>query len=1168
MLARSKRRGTWAGWAGWIFGCGAVAASGAPSVASVAFAAPPPPSRLQTPVALTAGGANQFMGQLSAPSEDGDRALYFIDDSRATLGLFVQSPVSSGAEPLFDFTGDIAWPRLSPDGERLAYISYTADAKGDACVRKLSSGVETCFGGTARADVEVVWLGPSGELGVLTRGALHSDIEFRRVDSSGTVTGPVLAKNVAGIAASADGRWFAYVPIKRQRDEIGVSFASRTGDGLQVSKSTPGATPETYRPKLPGVTGYPAFSHDGRTLYFAQYLNDTNGDGKIDGNDHGVIFSVPFDPDAQHPLGNAESSQLTSAAWNCHYPAPAADSLLMTCSRGGSLDVYSLPLGGAVPRDWNAKRVTDAVAAARDPWTELLLRGRLLAVTKDAKTRPSLLAEMATAHLALGEHESAAYYADQMATEASQGSDNARIGRLLAELARHYKADRALAEGQPSRAYLDAERARAERVRAVLSADGAGSDARALASLVLAEITNDSGKKGEALAIFRSVEIKELTAPVVIERAASSGRRIYALRADRKALLELDATFATHPALSVKARLTHSRAYIDELVRGVPTAARAALLRDRLAAFPRESELGLMLDIEEALATLDGTNEEAVRERIFARYKETKDVDHRRALSVRTVEAASRKGNEFLQYQFVTTWASSLRPEDAERPYGEALFHAVVLERAYGELFDNKVTAAGANFFRASRNGGALEAHVGFVEAKLLQGDDVEADYDKRFATTPDDSGYLFAKAYLAARTLKGMRDVEALSERVELAVERLERADAAQPREASIHHLWGYLLHQRALATGTRSDAVGANRHYLLALDLARTNPRQKASALHALGLLQQALGNPGRAVIYFDERARLPFGGAEQELALMLARSQALFDASRTAEAELGAAQALNMADASKELSKYRLFALDRAALFAREAGRVDVAVERYRKLIVQLDASKAPAINRLKARIGLSSSLIALGSKASAREAASSLREARQILDAGDLRPSHDGPKIHSLLHSYEYPKERFAILVDGLDARANVAAGDPAAASAALARRLQGLEKLYAEDAVDEDLHDLAGTHLQMALVAQSQKDWAAAQTQLETGLAKMRIYSEKTGTEVTDVGLGLIRSYAELQLAHGISPRQLQIDVERTVTHAYEHITRFPSPRWQDYRSLFELYLTMLRSARS
>ncbi|HJK99696.1 MAG TPA: hypothetical protein RMF84_20885, partial [Polyangiaceae bacterium LLY-WYZ-14_1] len=419
---------------------------------------PEDPLAVRVPVRLTAGGANQFMGRLSP---DGD-ALYFVSDEAGTTELFVQSPVDGGApERLFDESGDVAWPEVGPDGNRLAYVSYVRDATGDACVRRVRGGNGDGVGGARGercltrggrgAELQVVWLGPD-VLGVLSREDLHAGFSLRRFSLADGASQPLdLGDDAVGVAVSPAGGFLAYVPLEPRRQDVGVTFVNRTGSALRFVRlrgngEADSGSRRDYAPPLPGVTGYPAFGPAGRHLYFSQYLNDTNRDGRIDGNDNSVVFRVPFDPEA--PAGTspvdpaATPTQLTSARWNCHYPAPAAGRLLMTCSHGGSLDIYSLPLDGAVPTEMSLERLRGERAAARDLWTKLLLSGRMLALEPDPAARLGILEEMTLLHLGLREYESASHYADRLAASARDATEAARVGRLLGVLAAHRRDDR------------------------------------------------------------------------------------------------------------------------------------------------------------------------------------------------------------------------------------------------------------------------------------------------------------------------------------------------------------------------------------------------------------------------------------------------------------------------------------------------------------------------------------------------------------------------------------------------------------------------------------------------------------------------------------------------------------------------------------------------------
>lgn len=1122
---------------------------------------------VRLPVRLTAGSEDHLMGVA-----DADRhALYFIGDEHGTNEIFVQSPLSAGPRRLFDALGDHAFPRISPDGCRLAYISYVRDATGDACVRDLPEGSERCLTDADTAELEVIWLDHGTELGVLSRSALHSGFTLTRHPVDGGASRELLERDMIGLARSPDGAYLAYVAIEPRRSNVGVTFASRVGQGLRVQRmgaNGPDGSSIVFAPELPGLSGFPAFSLDGRYLYFSQYLNDTNRDGIIDGGDNSVIVRVGFDPSRSDPFEGQRIEQLTSSRWNCHYPSPTADALLMTCSHGGSLDIYSLPLDGVVPSDWTVERLRAELGVSRDLWAKLLIASRLSSHLSAGDGRFAVEQEIVWLHLGLREYESAIYYADRIVAESGPDSARARWARLFAELAKHRRADLALARGQLSRAYVESERRRLDDVRRISTqADGSSTpteaDLAALGRWVASEILDDLGEKTEALAELRAVDVGSLHDRFVLHLAGERAAALYGALADRTAVLAMQASLASHPAFTLGERLGHASDYVDELLRGRGAAARAAAIATARTAAADGSELALLLDVESALAVLTDADQEDVRARIFALYTAETDRERKRAIALRTVRAASRRGNEFLQYQFATTWASSVAPDDPQRRYAEELYRAIVVERAYGELDQGEIREAAGYFFQASRNAESLDAHIGFIEARARQGnEDLRAFYDQRFARTPDDPGYLFARAYLDARDLASITDPERHAATVRAIVERLERVDAAWPRRVEVHHLFGYALHRAAMVGRSREDAGAANNHYLLALDLADDRPRARAAILSSVGMLQASLGNHRRALEHFERRAHLPFVTTISELSFELARSRSHFHAREPGRARECAERALALVDRDPALARYRPLVLDRLAFASHEDGAYDAAARRYEELLGLLRGDEDAPINRLKAELGLASSSLYAGH---ADAAVASLDRADAVLAAHPDLAARGEP---SLTERYVYDRDHYAALLAGLRAEAEIALGHADRAAAALAIRARSLEAFYERSESDDDLAALAQLRLRQAEVERMRGDLGAAQRFAEDGLAKSALFNERTGSGVTQQSLGLLALYAELHLFAGIPRQELHRDVEAELRAAYEFMVRFPSPRWTSARIRSEIYLSLLGSEAS
>ena len=1192
---------------------GALGALGALDVlgAGIAHAAEPEkgrpeaPRAIREPVRLTAGGSSELMGVL----DDSERALYFVSDAGGTLDIMRQSPVQSGPTTLSGGLGDAAWPQISPDGQHIAYISFENDATGDVCVRRIEGqevGSARCLTSAASAELMLLWW-DAKSLAVLSRQGLHGDFALLRMPIDGGAPSSIAARNMVGAAISPDRRWLAYIPVTKAARDVGINFAQRAALGVGLARlgaeaggerasqgaepSQLSAEPTLYVPRLPGVTGSVTFSPAGDFLEFTQFLNDTNRDGAIDGNDNAVIFRVPFHAERAVPIGEGdEPEQLTSARWDCHYPAPSKTQLIVSCSHEGSLDVYSLPLDGAVPHEWDGERLVAEARVARDLWTRLLLAARRLVLARSPSDEEPVVLEMMTLHLELGEYESAIYYAEHRLV-----SDEAkRFGHVIAELARHRRADLALIRGETSAAYIDSERARAAGLRAGLGGvapglDGApaalagaaarraGSPARlALAAqLAISEIEDDVGDKAAALATFQNIDLGSIDDAPLAALAARRAERLYHLRGDRQSLLRALGTLAALPALDTATRLEYAERYVAELGRGRGREARAEAIAAGLSRVDAASELGLRLDVEKVLLTLDDASEESVRAELFALYKSNKDADRRRALALATLRAAAKAGNEYVQYQFVTTWASSLAPGAPERKNGEALYDDIVLDRAYGEGRQGRLGEARGYFYGSSIATDSLEAHIGFIEARLAEGREkagakgeaeaeanLDAVYEKRFARTPESPTRAFVRAYRVARTLPGERDGERHDERVGEVALLLSKVAEARPKEPQVHQLWGFALHQRARRGGSREAAVAANRQYLLALDLAREDERLSAALLHRLGLLQASLGNHGAALRYLQSRDELPHVRGEEELGLRVAMARSAWHSGDAALARDQMQRAATLIEQTPSLARYRPLVIDRLGLALTSAGDAAGARERYAELdrLLARDAGASP-LNTVKAKVGLAANALESGQP---EQAIRSLTEAERVLANGrELEPEPAVVWRRSLIYDYRYTPVQYRALVAGLRAGADRATGDDRAALAATLARVELLEERLRASEADEDRLELAQAYHHLAKLHDTLGDSAAAARAVERGLELCRSYDESTGSEVNDAELALIRDYAELRLYRGVPAEAMRRDLRAELQRVYGVICKYRSPRWSLQRYLFKTYLTEL-----
>ncbi len=1117
------------------------------------------PRAIREPVRLTVGASSELMAVLG-PDES---SLYFVSDASGTLDVMRQAPVQSGAVALSSGLGDAIWPQIAPDGRHIAYISFERDSTGDVCVRPLEkhkAGDETCLSKPDSAELQVLWW-DNASLAVLSRHGLHANFTLARVPIDGKPAKTLLAHNMVGLALSPDRRWLAYIPVDKVSEDVGVTFAQRSGVGITLQRLDVASAPITYLPRLPGATGSVVFSTAGDYLEFAQFLDDSNRDGTIDGNDNAVIFRVPFHGALGSPIAaDDEPAQLTSARWDCHYPAPAKTQLIASCSHEGSLDVYTLPLEGSVPPQWDDARLQGEIIAARDLWTRLLLAASRMALAKDLAAKEAIASQTLAWHLELGEYESTIYEAEHRLT-----SPEARAwGHIAAELARHRRADLALIRGETSDQYIEGERARAEALRAQRTGPPRLTQ---LATLVISEIEDDTGDKAAALATFRALELDKLSDRLLAPIAARRAERLFRLRADRAQLLAVYETLSGLAILDEPERLEYAQRFVTELGRGQARAARADAIRNARARAADGSALAWLLDVEAALLPLADDTQEEVRKALFALYTENKDADRRRALVLDTLRTAAKIGNEYLQYQFVTSWASSLKRAQPERKYAEQLYDDIVLNRAYGEGRQGHRGEARGYFYGATVATDSLEAHVGFIEARMAEGGagasrELDQTYAKRFAKEPDHPVYAFVQAYRLARELPYETKASRHDHAVGKIVAYLHAVDAALPKQPQVHQVWGFALHERARRTGSRQAAVDANRQYLLALDLARGDERLTATLLHRLGILQAAMGNYGLALRYLQQRDPYPHVRPLEELGLRVAIAQCAWHTGDAALARDQLAAASELVAAQSALARYQPLVTDRLGLALSAMGDSAAARAQYEQLERALKADPAATPGEhLKALIGVATNAQQSGDP---KAALAALSDAERILaQRGDLEPA---PKVvwrRSLIDDYRYTPLQYGALLAGLRAQAAADLGDDRAALAAARQRVSLIERRLAESEADEDRLELAQAELHVAKFCYRLRDMSAAIAAVEHGLALSDVYNQSTGSEVNDAQLGLLRAYAELRLYGHVSAGALKRDLYAELQRAYLFLCKYRNPRLSEQRFLFNAYLTAL-----
>lgn len=1120
------------------------------------------------PRRVTIGDHNHFMGVLGP----GARYLYYVTDEHNSYDLFVQSPVTSSGKPLFEAFGDIVWPAIRPGGREVAYIRYETESRGDACRRRIRDNGKArndrqdCHE-TDEADLQIYWR-HDGRLGILLREELHGDHVL--LDGAFDRHPERREANVVGFALSPDDRWVAYVPLSRLRDDVGVSFSNQIStEGIRVRRALPDAEAFSYDPDLPGVSAYPSFSPDGAFLYFSQFLNDTNRDGTINGDDNSVVFRAPFAADDETAtLGAPE--QLTNARWNCHYPSVRSEVMALTCGIQGNLHIYLLPPSGAVPATWDEARIRAQAERVHSPWNQLLLRQHLLARASNAAERAKQLKALTRVHLGLREYEAAIHYAERRQHLLAEAQTPDPWSELMILYARHRRADRGLSKGVLSEQYVReslAAGAAAESIDPTQSEDVA-----ALRSLVLGRIRSDAGDKRGAAELFASVDLVGVQDETIIDFAHVELDHFYGLLADYDARLRRCKEVARHPASSVTQSLRHARAFLDLLQRGRPLDDRLDRLREARQSVPDGSRLAMALDLEITLHHLTVENAAEVEEQFVRLYSATDNAHVRRYLVVSALRAAQRQGVESFQQSLTERWVQSVDVNDPERQTSARLYELVVMERAYTAFSAGDFETATEYFDRARRATGSPAGHAGWIESQLAQGaTDVAESYKRYFKKGGDGAPAVhapgteeFVAAYLLSRDLGAIESNDTLSKRVDQATELLQRAIEQDPHQAVVHLLLAHALHHRGMRTGEREDVSAAVRHYFLAEDLAARRPRVRASVHSGMAFAQASLGNHRRALQDYEARFELPFVTREQELALLLGYARSLFHVNQRTKAIRALVWARALVASTDDLADYEPLVLDRLALYQLDAGKIDDS--RATHLELQKSLREHPevdtSINEVKTYARLSAAHLAAKTPDDGLRFATAGRD--ELAAADPLRPDGVDRRLRPVTHEFSYDSDELSALLAGLEANAARQLDELGVAHDALRARKDLLAARYQEEEVDELLLELAHTCLRLADVEAKRGDLEQTRHDLEEGLGYVDRHAQSTGSDVSEVGFHLLRAYADLHFDAGVPLTDYTRELEQDLLRYYSFLSKVRNPKWETERIRLEIYLALLR----
>lgn len=1127
---------------------------------------------IRQPERLTVGVADQFQGQLTPDGKE----LFFLSNRNVIREVYHQDLESGQPRLLFDEGADVSWARVSPDGRLLLYISYRDDAAGQLCVRELRdprNPRRRCLNDGARA-VEAQWMGPRQIL-LLSRASPQSNLRVLNVTvGAQLVARPLLDRNLTNPAVSPDGRWLVYVPVERYVERIGPGFAARAAQRLEAVRLDRDAAPHPLVLDLPGWTGQPAFSLDGRSLYFTQFFTDSNHDGVVDAGDNGVLFRLPFAKDADDAPARAAQSfpqQLTDSSWNCQYPSPASAQLITTCSRSGELDIFSLPLEGLLPATWDAARLQLEIDLSGRPVEQQILYRHLLARQSSASERRQTLSQLIYLHLEIDEFDVAQFYAHKLAA----ASDPATAGLespLQVQIA-HRRALRARERGRLSLDFAEESRAR---FTAVDPAAPGSASAQALRRIVRSEIADALGDKDGARQELEAAQLSGVEVAAVLEAFYRRADALYRQLDDAAALFEAARRLSEHPSLAMDDRLRYARAAVRALVRGQPLAEAQALLQQWREKEAVDSELAFALELAQTVLRLrDDKKIKAERDALVGLYKRQSRLDRRRAVMLEAVQRATELDAERLVEALVQLYVDDVPKGTRERRRAERLYQRFMEGRAYRRLAAGRLERAREDFAQVARTTASFESHIGYIDLRLREGmspDALLAEYEQRDADYSE-SAARFARAYLLSLKLPALDDrLHEQTARQVLAL--LREGGSAFKGQATVRALQAAVLHGRYLRSGRLAAAQRADAHYLIALELTRRNPRYRAMVLGQLELLHTQVGNYRIALGFTKEREKLPILDDARGVLHHLVKARTLLHLSRDEEAAKAAEVALALTERALALAPYRALALDRAALYNLSAGRFERALALYDAELPLVVSAAAKSEAKAAAKGASNNAAKDAANDAPARNqlvvrlsrAAAALGANKPQLALADLAVIDKGlldPRLAEVLKWPHTPAAEvlraYRLLVAGLRARAHRSLGELDAAARALAQARELIKQRLAQSKLDEDVEKLSLLEAQLAQLAAERRDPAGAGRWLRSALSHADAFVRRTEVPVSADQLALLWFAAELWLTTGTAPG---FDLPLRLRAAHAQLEKETDPKWQSYARLLEIYIAL------
>lgn len=619
---------------------------------------------------------------------------------------------------------------------------------------------------------------------------------------------------------------------------------------------------------LPGHTGYTFYSSYNQSLYFSQFMSDTNHDGTIDGRDNSVIWRMDLNSKFNR------YQQLTSIEINCSHPFATKNSLYLTCAFFGSLDIYQLPQEGVIPQSWTQEILDGAIESARSYQDRILIINTIKWNKLKSDQKIDLLIkynlELIDNHILSDEPESAQFYLNELFVFKNQLDPQLLISLPLIRI---YLQAFQLNIAQSNIITTTQFRNQIQKLKNNLLSLP---DSNQLKSLIIANLNSFINSPINLFSLSNSLSSKSTPLHYLLFYRASINY-LSPLESKIKAINLVFKKMIDNSVLSYQSKLYYSYEYlrfIEDIFDGSPELPknnsilkkRQTIINQFLKSIMSGDEIKDLFQTEiltlDLILSSDDKGKMGYMQKLDQIIMKNKNNYHlRKAINVRSILSFT-KYQEFTKLNIIAAnWIRDTSKKSNEFSYARQVVIQSALEQAYHYWQQSKPRLAADYFFQSLSLTDDLESHNGYFNTmlELKQKSNLTERINYLSSRNTIEDGTTWIKILLILN--EDPLDLSSIDKALTL-IDTL-RPDLNSPVK---YLLIGALLLEKIQLTRSGSDisvelAQNAHQNLMLAADLSRDNLRLRASALNQLGLLHLWLQNFGQSIKFWELRNSLGF-------------------------------------------------------------------------------------------------------------------------------------------------------------------------------------------------------------------------------------------------------------------------------------------------------------------